>query len=130
MVGKLKQKLNGANAEEKINSLIKEAEGKATARTISYADIVKTIEKLEKNLGCCKKDMVGVEVKINPRAQRFANAYKYTPEATIAYLTRDNNGWVLTKVERGICTVHTYDVLVMPEETKRGIIESRMLLIE
>lgn len=86
--------------KEKINQAIKDAEGRASARTITYDDIIQDIKNVEQTLGIAKKDMVGIEVDVDHHAQNFPNAYKYTPESTQYIIRKKASGWELLSVDR------------------------------
>lgn len=110
----------------KIESIIKAAEGRASVRTIKYSVIVESLEILEKSLGICKKDMVGVTADIDYHARDFPNAYKYTPVSTHFTVIRKASGWDLISVERARTRRHnhTYHV-TLTDVAKRAIIESK-----
>lgn len=107
---------------EKIDDVIKEIEGKATARTITAADIIEELYTYENTLGIPKKYMEGIKVTINPHAQQFPGAYKYTPMSTKAQAVYKNGSWRIFDVYRGKCT-NTRISADLPKETKDKIIE-------
>ena len=89
-----------------LESAIRIAEGRATARTITAQDIIDTIDKVQNHLeflSGIKKDMVGTIFTADINQQRFPRAYKYTPESThfSAYLARD--GWRVSEISREAC---------------------------
>lgn len=86
--------------KDKIEQMIKETEGRATTRTITFKDIVEDIEYLERTLGIKKVDMVGVKANIDHHAQNFPKAYKYRAESTHIDIERKKSGWDLVNIER------------------------------
>lgn len=112
--------------KEKIETTIKSAEGRATARTIIYRDIVHSLEKLEKSLGIRKKDMLGITADIDYNAQDFPKAYKYRPESTHFKVTKKSGGWDLISVYRDTTRRdgHKFHV-TLTEDAKKAIVESK-----
>lgn len=111
--------------KNKIEKMIKEAEGRATTRTITYNNIVIALKCIENKLNIYKKDMVGIIASVDLNAQNFPNAYKYTPKSTHFNVIRKANGWDLRWIERDITRRegHTYE-LELPEHSKVAIIET------
>lgn len=91
---------------KKLEALIKEAEGRATARTITVDDVVDALAEAEEHLDrlSTKKDMIGTTVRVDVNAQRFPRAYNYTPESTHFEAEVTKSGWRVTKVYRAECT--------------------------
>ena len=89
--------------ENKINALIKKIEGRATARTLDYEDILDLSEMAEKDLeryDCAKKDRSGT---VAIRHDSVLSSYKWTAESTKAEITRGSKDWFLTHVSRETC---------------------------
>jgi hypothetical protein len=86
--------------QEKINAAIREAEGRATARTITAQDIISAAEKVTKHLGIPMKAMIDVVAHVDINAQDFPRAYKYVPESTQFRMIRTASGWALTDIYR------------------------------
>lgn len=110
---------------EKLNRLIKEAEKKATARTISVSDILKTLWRIEEKLDIPKKHMDGISVSVDIHADSFPNSYKYTPFSTWFYATYKNGSWRITDISR-YGTSQNYKRQVVVEHTeasKKAIID-------
>lgn len=112
--------------KEKIADIIRTAEGRATARTITYGDITRAIAELEKSLGIAKKNMTGIAADIDYNAQDFPRAYKYTPESTHFTVTRKASGWDLTSVFRDTTRRwnHRFHV-TLTDDAKMAIIASK-----
>jgi len=113
--------------KSRIEEMIKAAEGKATARTITYKDIVDSIEILEEKLNIPKKHMEGISASIDYNAQTFPRAYKYTPSSTCFEVVRKKSGWDLMYVERSRCRneEQAFDV-VLTEKAKEEILKKHM----
>lgn len=92
---------------DQITEVIKAAEGRATARTINFADIYEACDTIllrYYGLGASLAELDGMTVSVNVNAQDFPTAYKYTPEATWFDATYHNGKWRLTDVYRSRCT--------------------------
>lgn len=93
--------------KEQLESEIKKAQGRATARTIIAVEVersVKTIEARLDELKVSKRDRKGMKFRVDRNAQRFPSAYKYMPESTIFEIECFASGWFVTKIQRGRCT--------------------------
>lgn len=112
--------------KDKINAMIKEVEGRSTARTIDYRDIVFNIATIERTLGIPKKYMVGIEVNVDKHAQDFPNAYKYTPYSTQYTIKRKASGWDLISVKRNRTRRLKQEYLLQLTDTaKEAIIKTK-----
>lgn len=108
----------------RIEEMIKEAEGRATARTIDYEDVEKAILYLEEKLDIPKKHMEGIKAHIDINAQAFPNAYQHTPISTHIHIIRKKTGWDLVKVSRDICKSPTQKFKVwLTDKAKEAIID-------
>lgn len=107
---------------KKLDALIKEAEGRSTARTITVDDVVDSLAQAEAHLLLLstKKDAVGTIVYVDVNAQRFPRAYHYIPESTqfVAEITK--SGWKVARVFRGTCTTKRME-FILTEETKANM---------
>ena len=114
--------------KDKIKAAIQEVEGKASARTIDYDDIIRATQRIEKRLGIPKKYLEGVRYDVDLHAQNFPKAYKYKAESTQFVIEYLKGKWRLVSIERYYTRTagHDYKCLVMPEETKKAIIETVM----
>lgn len=113
-------------SEKTINALqeaIKEAEGRATARKISYHDIFTRIEAVEGKLKITKKAMNGIKICCDPNAQDFPKAYKYTPESTHFVAEYKNGSWRITNIFRDVCGKHDIKI-ELTEEAEKAILEN------
>ena len=112
------------DAASTLSAAIKEAEGRATARTISANDIVSRLKEIEKGLNIPKKNMNGVSVDVDENAQDFPRAYKYTPESTHFYATFKGGAWIITGIERARCKRDSQKITItLTEEAKAAIID-------
>ena len=84
----------------KLNEYIKSAEGRATARTIDAHDIIEALTEVDAYLGISKKAMKDTTVRIDCNAQKFPNAYKWTPESTIVFAKFTSTGWSIESIAR------------------------------
>lgn len=108
---------------EKIEKMIKAAEGRATTRLLTWKDIQQAIQNVEIHLGIAKKDLVGVYVDVDVNAQDFPNAYKYTPHSTQFTMVRKKSGWDLVSVERYTTRrPNSRYIVELTEEAKAAII--------
>ena len=107
---------------ERINEAIKQAEGRAKERKIRYENIDHAIFVIEKKLDIPKVAMLGIVVDIDYNAQKFPNAYNYTPESTHAVIKKTASGWNLIDVHRGICRTRKY-VVTLTEVAKQALVE-------
>ena len=106
----------------RIEDAIKQAEGRATERTIDYLDLTYGIKEIEKRLDIPKVAMTGITAHIDYHAQTFANAYKYTPMSTHAVIKKTASGWNLIGVHRDACRTKRY-ILDLPEAAKQALVE-------
>lgn len=91
------------NKKEKLREWIQEAQGRATVRLIKEDDIYRWLDLVESRLGITKKAMQDVYVCIDPNAQDFPRAYKYTPESTQFAAYYKNGSWRILAIKREIC---------------------------
>lgn len=110
----------------KIEAAISEAEGRATCRTITFDDIVKATQRIEKKLGIPKKYLEGVRYSVDIHAQNFPNAYKYRAESTQFTVEYLKGKWRVISIGRSYTrrSGHDYLCYIMPEDTKNAIIET------
>ncbi len=108
--------------QEKLNAAIREAEGKATVRTVSATGIIMVLNKVGSNIA--KSKLSGTKVHYDG-GQHFAKAYKYTPESTHWIAENIKGKWYITDIYRGICPNKTKNTHVEYSETaKQAIIEN------
>ena len=113
--------------KEQVIKAIKEAEGRATARTITEQDVQDWAEKVEKHLEGLlpKAHRIGVVARIDEHAQQFPNSYKYTPESTKFDIKRFPSGWFLVNVFRGATNGSTGECTIQyTDKQKEKIIET------
>lgn len=121
MESKIKAFSDAAGA---LSAAIREAEGRATARTITARDIVSRLKEIEKGLNIHKKNMNGISVHVDENAQDFPRAYKYTPESTHFYATFKGGSWIITGIERARCRSASQKITItLTEEAKAAIID-------
>lgn len=105
-----------------IDEIIRQAEGRSSVRQISAKLVMETADGITKRLGIPKKAMVGIVVYADPNAQKFPNAYKYTPESTHFTMEYRSGGWYLTDVERAPVNSPTKAYSVVLTETAKAAI--------
>ena len=96
-------RINTTNTQA-ITDAIREAEGKAHARTLDPESIGRAVERAEEKLqalGIPKKYWAGCTIQFVP--EQVANSYNAFPAGTHATVTRHASGWFLTNVHRGRC---------------------------
>ena len=109
----------------KLAAAIKEAEGKATARTIKETQIVSILHEIEK--GIAKKKMSGTRVHYTG-AEHFPNAYKYRPESTHWIAENINGKWYVVDIYRDTCPNRSSwnTEIIYSETAKQAILEKAM----
>ena len=85
---------------ETVVEAIKSAEGRATTRLITVDSLLWYAEKIEQKLGIPKKYLKGCKFFLDPNAQDFPRAYKYTPESTQAVIEYGSGKWYVTNIRR------------------------------
>lgn len=112
------------NNKEKIEAALNEVQSRVKARTISYEDILETIEHIEEKLNISKKAMVGVIARVSLHCQHFPANYNGQPMGTEFTIQRFSSGWFLTGVSReNIEHVRKYR-LTLSESAKAAILEN------
>lgn len=110
------------NDVEKISVAIKEAEGKATARTVSAKNIMRVIDKVSD--GIPKAKLHGTKIHYDG-AEHFPNAYKYRPESTHWEAENVKGKWYITDIYRATCPNREKNTHVeYSNEAKERIIEN------
>lgn len=114
-------KINITN-EEKLATAIKEAEGKATARTVTVDDIRRTLAKIGN--GIAKAKLHGTTVHYTG-AEHFPNAYRFRPESTHWVAKNIKGKWYVVKIFRDTCPNRTtWNTEVdFSDEAKKAIID-------
>ena len=113
----------------KIEAAIAEAEGKATVRCVGFDTVGEVCKHIEKVLAVPKKYLEGVKFNVDPHAQNFPKAYKYTPESTQFTVEYSKGKWRVSDFRRA--ETHTpnnrYVCVEMSEETKQAIIREKLV---
>lgn len=109
--------------KERIEQAIREAEGRATARTLTYADIVDGIARVEKELSIPKKHLVGISFTQDVNAEIFPAVYKHTPMSTWYTVEYGRTGWFLIAVDRKLTgSTDKQFTLYLTEDAKAAVI--------
>jgi hypothetical protein len=77
----------------KLEEMFKKANGKCRERILTYSNVERSLNKIENHLGINKKDLIDIVVIVDPNAQDFPNAYKYTPYSIYYRAKRKPSGW-------------------------------------
>lgn len=117
----MKQEFNSITIP--VNAAIQEAEGKATARTITAEDIARTLIRIEDSLNISKKAMDGIKVTADINSQKFPKAYKYTPESTHFKAEYKNGSWRLTDIYRAECKLSFHIHIEHTDGSKKALID-------
>lgn len=112
-----------AEVLEPLTAAIKEAEGRATARTITAADIIDTLNDIEHELRISKKAMNGIHIRADINAQKFPGSYKYIPESTHFQATYKNGSWRITSITREVCRQGMHIEVTHTEESRKAILD-------
>ncbi len=108
--------------EDRIQKMLDAAQRKARERIAMVADVMRAAERADKHFGIAKSRMKGIEIVCNPNAQRFANAYKYTPEGTVFKIVHTGRDWKIVSADRAFCSERDYTVTRLPEDTGDAIL--------
>lgn len=108
----------------RIVKAIKEAEGRATVRCVTYASVLVAIERIEAKLDLPKTLMEGVSFHVDTWAQDFPNAYEYTPMSTQFNLTLSKGKWRISDIGRASVqrAGRKCQCIEMPETLKYALI--------
>jgi len=118
-------KINVTNTE-KIQQEIDNVQADCRQRTINAQQVEMYAKMLEEKLearGLPKKLRMGFKFLVNPNAQNFPNAYKWTPISTNFLLERFSSGWFVTMIARDYCSnKKLYIKSLLTYEQKEAII--------
>lgn len=112
---------------ERITQWIREAEGRATVRTVSVRSMGAALKAAEDRLlaVAAKKSLKGSKLSVDINAQDFPSAYRYTPESTHFEAVYNGREWVITSIERKRCRGSAQKCIChLTEEAKESIIAS------
>lgn len=101
---------------------IREAEGRATARTLSPDDIINALERAEKRFGVPKKALDGTTISVDVHAQGFPAAYNGVPLSTIFRAENRRGTWYLVDVSRAQTRAPSRALLATLSDTARAAI--------
>lgn len=118
------KKIYTKSSLEDIQKMIDEAEGLATARTLSAADLCEKATAAEKMMHWpSNKALTGTKVTVHASTEKLPNSYRYRAESTQAELEHDGKGWVITRVFRGTLRQSTackIGIEIEPSQAARG----------
>lgn len=107
--------------KEKLNEAIREAEGKATARTIDAERIEGILNEIGE--GIAKAKLHGTKVYYDG-AEHFANSYKYRPMSTHFQAENIKGKWYVTNIFRDTCPRRVNNTLICYSEEAKSVIIS------
>lgn len=77
-----------------LNEAIREAEGRATARTIDAEEVNEKLKRAETMMNWPpKKALAGTKIHVHASTQKLPNAYKYKADSTQVLFEHDGKGW-------------------------------------
>lgn len=106
----------------KLETLLKEAQGKARERLVTIPDILGTISNLN-TCDCPKNALAGTKITCCPSAHVFPRAYKQIPHGTYFTALFDGKKWILTSVYRYGCNQAFKVWINFSDTAKAGILE-------
>lgn len=119
---------------EKVNSraaaMLAPVQSRATARTITPADMVHALETVEKRLNIPKKALEGCRAYIDVNAQSFPRAYKYSADSTQFAAVYMRGGWRVTSVSREKCNSPSRRYEVRLTDAAKAAIIDRCTMFE
>ena len=100
----------------------------AKVRNASYQSVVAIVWQIEKKLeekGLPKKYWTGLSFWGDINAQKFPNAYKWSPDSTQFRIERFASGWFITRVGRMHCSEKKVTLAsALNDEQKQAIVEN------
>lgn len=84
----------------KLVAALAEANGRATARTLSVDECAEYIAGFEERVGISKKAMAGTVVIVHGSMEQLPRAYKYRADSTKASFQFDGKTWRFLNAER------------------------------
>ena len=107
----------------KLEAALDDVHKRCTARTIDADRVLWILQKYFDKLGITKKAAEGIVVRVDPEAQDFPSAYKWTPDST-SFTARFHAGsWIITDIRRQSCARYKDQIIAtLPEEAKNAIL--------
>ena len=95
-------------------------------RILTYNNVKWSLEKIERHLEICKKDMIGIIVVVDPNAQDFPNTYKYTPYSIYYTAERKPSSWDVKPFGKyRTARASRMAVIKLTDRAKEAIIEKK-----
>ena len=114
------------NNRVKLEEMFKKANGKCKERILTYKNVEYSLKEIEEHLGIPKKDMIGIVVVVDPNAQDFPNAYKYTPYSIYYTAERKPSGWDVKPFGKyRTARASRMAVIELTDRAKEAIIEKK-----
>lgn len=92
-----------SKAAKVLNDELDEVQKRCTARIITAEQICSILQSYTNDLRIPKGAMEGIEIEVNPCAQSFPRAYKFTPESTQFTAVYKRGSWRITDIRRDTC---------------------------
>jgi hypothetical protein len=108
--------------KDRINTAIREIEGKARLRTLTYTDCEEAVKLMRTEVPCTLTDLNGTIMFYQPGAHKFAKAYYGVPEATYIRVLVKHGRFYLTEIGRTPCNFGTTHAYKLSETAKPGMI--------
>lgn len=106
----------------KLETLLKENQGKARERLVTVSDILGAISNIN-TCECPKNALAGTKITCCPSACVFPQAYKQIPNGSYFTAMFDGKKWILTSVYRDNCNQAFKVWIDFSDTAKTGIIE-------
>lgn len=116
--------MQGKAAKDRIEKELAYIQRSCVARTITYADIERALNDVEKRIGVPRCKLDGTEVVVDVNGDNFPSAYKYTPYSTVFRAVNKSGKWVLLDVYRA--PSHRFNQRVkctLSDTTKKSVLE-------
>lgn len=87
-----------------LEAALTEANGRATARTLSLDECVEYIDRFVCRCGITKKAMTGTEITVHGSMEKLPRAYKYQADSTKAAFEFNGKHWEFVEAVRSTLT--------------------------
>lgn len=109
---------------EAIKAKLDEVQKRTRVRTATIYTIESVLERVELHLGIPKCKLDGVTVQFTG-AQKFPNAYTYTPESTHFSAVHNGKYWTITEIKRDTCPNNNRAIIIgLTDQAKQAVLES------
>lgn len=111
-----------------LEAALKEANGRATARTLDVDNIVEYLHGYMVRLGISKKALTGTKVTVHASMEQLPRAYKWNADSTKASFLFDGKKWKFMTAERSrlVQCCGSYHVVATLSQTAIDAITSKV----